>query len=350
MDKLFLVFFVGIFQLPSIAQSNHDPLKVDHTTYTGFYDVGTKPGKSRFMARIYLDDNRLMFSAPGGADSEITGYSGNHRFEGDDGYTVQFKVDENKAKSFILYRPRDTWPTDLYGNRNADLDKFAESRQLALTNKLDTKHFTIRFNVADSENARSIAKSLEANYQKVISKFQVSEMPNVKVSIYSDFENYHMAVLSPGAPNWQKGMAWATDDIRMVSPNVLEGDDREFAQTGAAVHEFVHCVNMQLASGVTFPRWLWEGVAMYVGCCQFYQFDQLDYLKAGKRPSLTSNKNQQRAYELGYFAVEYVESAFGWHTVIDLLKKGGDTKEVLGQSQAQFERGFYDYLQSKYAK
>ena len=96
-------------------------------------------------------------------------------------------------------------------------------------------------------------------------------MPKVRVSIYPTFESYHLAVLTPNAPKWQKGMAWSEDDIRMVSPEVVEENEREFVLTGAAVHEFAHSVHMQLANNVVSPKWLWEGVAMYVGCCQFYQ-------------------------------------------------------------------------------
>lgn len=348
MSKLILSSFFGLFLLSSIAQPHPESMATDFSKYAGFYNVGTKPGKSRFMARIYLDGERLMFSAPGGADSQISGYVGNHRFEGSDGYTIQFKVKTNTVESFTLYRPRRDWSTDLYGTRNSELDKLAESKQLALTEQLTTEHFTLRYTVTDTANAISIATNLEEKFENIISKFQVSEMPKVTVNIYPGFESYHLAVLSPGAPEWQRGMAWAANDIRMVSPEALDGSEREMARTGAAVHEFVHCVNMYLVNNVVFPRWLWEGVAMYVGCCQFYQPDELEYLRAGKRPSLDSNKHPERAYELGYFVVEYIESEFGWQAVMDLIKAGGDTRKVFQKTPSQFEKGFYDYLEIKY--
>jgi len=87
---------------------------------------------------------------------------------------------------------------------------------------------------------------------------------------------------------------------------------------------------------------------MYVGCCQFYQPKELKYLVDGKRPSLNNQRNPERAYDLGYFAVEFVELEYGWEAVIDLIKTGGDTKTVLNQNQSQFEKGFYGYMEKQH--
>ena len=75
---------------------------------------------------------------------------------------------------------------------------------------------------------------------------------------------------------------------------------------------------------------------------------ELEYLKEGKSPSLSSNRNSEMAYELGYYVVEYTESEFGWEKVLELIKSGGDTKTNLNLSTSQFEKGFYRFLEEKY--
>jgi len=259
MPRLILPLIFAVCILPAMAQTGKDSSLVDLKQYTGFYNVGTKPNKSRFMARIYLDQDVLMFCAPGGSDSPFQDYVGNHRFEGKDNYAVQFEVNSGRVKGFILYRPREVWSTDLYGTRNEKLDQYNDSESLSLNNSYETKHFNLLCTDQDSANIRTMADNLELNYSRIVSKFQVMEMPMVHVKVYPTFESYHLAVLTPNAPKWQKGMAWSEEDIRMVSPEAVEVDEKQFVLTGAAVHEFAHCVQMQIANKVISPRWLCYG-------------------------------------------------------------------------------------------
>lgn len=348
-NKLSILLIVSVCFSRAEAQSNGDSIVVNFEAYTGFYNVGTKPGKSRFIARVHIEQGKLMFSAPGGSDSEIKGYVGNHRFEGENKYVVQFEVKNETTVGFILYRPREDWPTDLFGMRNTGLDQYSNSKSLVLDKDLATEHFKLQYTDQDSINVKSIAENLEGNYQRIVSKFGVSDMPIVSVKIYPDFQSYRLAVLNPNAPDWQKGQAWSKEDIRMVSPEVVAEQEREFVLTNAAVHEFVHCLHMYLANRVVAPRWLWEGVAMYAGCCMFFEADELPYLKKGKHPSLNQvNKDPEQAYQLGYYIVEYIDTKFDWSKVLELIKNGGNIKSTLQMNRAKFEEQFYQFIEQKY--
>jgi hypothetical protein len=259
---------------------------------------------------------------------------------------ITFDFKDDKAISFKVARPRDKWPTDLFGERIASLDKYAIDTEERLTNTLTSSHFEVQFSNNDSVVVRDIISSLEAKYDALIQSFELNSTTIISIKIYPDIETYHNAVLTPGAPAWQMGRAWTKREIRMLSPKVAQQISNESQNAGEIVlHEFVHCLHLHLVKSATrVPGWLWEGVAMYKGCCRWAEPKDLDYMKKKKYPSLKQieqDRTYQKKYELGYALIEFIDKTYGWEKVLELMKRNGDIKAVLGMSVKEFERAFY---------
>jgi hypothetical protein len=321
----------------------------DHEKYVGYYNVGVKPGTSFFKARVYLRDAELYIIFDGDSDHKLVAdANGTIRFDGNalSRYLITFDFKDDKAISFKVQRPRDKWPTDLFGERIASLDKYAIDTEETLTNTLTSSHFEVQFSNNDSVVVRDIISSLEAKYDTLLRSFGLNSTTIISIKIYPDIETYHNAVLTPGAPAWQMGRAWTKREIRMLSPKVAQQISNERQNAGEIVlHEFVHCLHLHLVKSATpVPGWLWEGVAMYIGCCRWVELKDLDYMKKKKYPSLKQieqDRTFQKKYDLGYALIEFIDKTYGWEKVLELMKKNGDIKTVLGMSVKEFERAFY---------
>ena len=56
----------------------------------------------------------------------------------------------------------------------------------------------------------------------------------------------------------------------------------------------------------------------------------------------------KKKYQAGPFIVEFIDNVYGWDTIISLMKEDADFQKVLGKSQDEIEKEFYDYLERKY--
>lgn len=346
MMRLVLILPGLILFLPGFSQFVPVP---DQEKYVGYYRVGVKPGAPFFNARIYQRSANLYIIFDGDNDHKlVTDEKGAIRLDGDTlmRYPMTFNFKDNRAISFKVNRPRDTWSNDLYGQRISTLDKLAVDTEETLVNTLNSSHFNVQFTNSDSAVAQNILSSLETKYDALISSFGLTATAVISIKIYPDIETYHNAVLTPGAPAWQMARAWTKTEIRMLSLQVAQKISNESTNAGEIVlHEFVHCLHLHLVKLATrVPGWLWEGVAMYKGCCRWTEPKDLDYMKKKKYPSLKEieqDRTYQKKYELGYSIIEFIDKTYGWEKVLDLMKKNGDIEAVLGMSAKEFERAFY---------
>jgi hypothetical protein len=343
----FIFLSLGLIQIfPAFSQVTGSP---DYEKYVGYYNVGVKPNAPFFKARIYQRDADLYIIFDGDKDHKlIVNANGAIRSETDtlNKYPMTFYFKDDKAVSFKVTRPRDTWPTDLYGQRISSLDKHSVDTEETLVNSFNSLHFNVQFTNRDSAVAENILSSLETKYDALISSFGLNSTAVISIKVYPDLETYHNAVLTPGAPAWQMARAWTHTEIRMLSPGVAQQISKESFNAGEiTLHEFVHCIHLHLVKrGSRVPGWLWEGVAMYKGCCRWTEPKDLDYMKKKKYPSLKQieqDRTYQKNYELGYSIIEFIDKTYGWEKVLELMNKNGDIKGVLGMSVKEFERAFY---------
>jgi hypothetical protein len=55
-------------------------------------------------------------------------------------------------------------------------------------------------------------------------------------------------------------------------------------------------------------------------------------------------------YMIGYVVIEAIKDIWGFDTVINLIKKRGNTQAVLQLDQKEFEARIYEYIYNKYIK
>ena len=361
---LTLLHISGLLMAQDVKQSSGIiPLE----QFVGYYDVGVKPNKPFFKSRWYLRDGKLFTIYDSDIDRELIPFEDGvlsptiflsdedvKVADTDSTYYLVLNFEKGQLASFRVIRPRKIWPTDLYGYRNTQLSELAVDTEASLTLTKRSAHFAFHYSEKDSSVIEEIAVKLESNYADMISKFGRDNFPLTTIRIYPDLPTYHNAVLTPGAPAWQMGRAWDTNEIRMLSTIEAEALTGELMNPGEMVlHEFVHCVHLSsIPDSQNPPGWLWEGLAIYLGCCQWISNPfELDYMQKGKYPSIKQIENDrtfQKKYELGYHFAEFLHKEYGWSKILALVRSNGDIKTSLGLSTKQFEQAFYNYLEAEY--
>ena len=224
---------------------------------------------------------------------------------------------------------------------------------------LVTRHFTFHVSGGvDSATVRNLANTLESNYARITDDLQTTPYDPIKVNIYSAQWRY---IIATG--NW-----FASGHIE--GPAILHFVEQSDSQNGSwkiALHEFTHAVVLKLLIDEaplpfdrtvfdqkyqTFPVWLWEAVSVYEAK-QFREPKSLPYLNSGSYPSLeelSDRSNGGKIYGCGYTIIEYILEKYGKEKLISLIANYGNVQKVLMVSEAEFSKGWYEFVGNKYLK
>lgn len=213
-------------------------------------------------------------------------------------------------------------------------------------------HFKFHLTEFDHANIASIAQHLENNYSRVIADLSASNLPIINIQFYSNQSVLHQTLNFPNSPAWLVGAATARDQIHMMSPTAPNLNRAFDEMLAILVHEFTHCVTLNMvSSSANFPRWLWEGVALYEAG-QFVHPNRIAYLVNGNPPTLAGlNANWQtntQIYDVGYLLVEYIVEMWGKPQLANWIRAFGNIQAVLGISVTAFESGWYAFVRAKY--
>lgn len=367
MKHIFFIPLVSLLLSPSLHAQSERPFKLE--SLVGYYNVGVKPNKPFFKSRWYMRDGELYAIFDSDIDRRVKIFEDGEltsnvflneenipEIRNDTTYYLILNFEEgvDKLSGFKILRPRSEWPTDLYAYRDTKLDAKAVDTEASLTEELVTENFSIQYSSLEKTLVNNISQILEKHYHDLLSDFRLSELRRTVVRIYPEKEVYNNAVLTPNAPLWQMGRVWDKNEIRMLSPitaQQLLGEDLDVNEL--VLHEFVHALHLNLLKdGVNAPGWLWEGLALYKGCCQWVTnpFD-LEYMKKGKYPSLKKierDRTYELKYDLGFYLIEYLHKAYGWDRILELIHHNGNIESTLGVSEKSFETSFYQYLEAEY--
>ena len=191
-----------------------------------------------------------------------------------------------------------------------------------------------------------VSMALAENRQRIVGDLQVSQMPQVTVKIWSDYNHFlddmenDIGIRYAGATGYIYG---PTESRLYYNKQVAV----------AAVHEFAHLVSMQVNPTIpNNPRWLWEAVALYENS-EFIHPNNLPYMVSGDYPTLAElntdyNSSNHNIYQVGYVLLEYIVASWGMDTVIELIQNNGNLSESLGMTNTEFESGWYQFVESKY--
>lgn len=223
--------------------------------------------------------------------------------------------------------------------------------------ELKTKNFTFLFSSRiDSLSIVALSKALEGSYTRVSANLGTKPADHIEVNIYAQRWRYAKATGHWGA----SGSVEGTSKLHFMENAWLECDISKIA-----VHEFVHAVFLKLLLDSeeqplnpekfdekfsTYPVWLWEAVSAYEAD-QFYDPNTLAYFEDGRYPQLSElnvRTKGQKIYTCGYTLIEYILSKYGRSKLIELIKSYGDLKTVLGVSEKQFSKDWYEFIDHKY--
>ncbi|MEM9300255.1 MAG: hypothetical protein AAGA64_17990 [Bacteroidota bacterium] len=353
----------NLFLQAQTNQSEQIPLE----QFVGYYDVGVKPNKPFFKSRWYLRDDQLYTIYDSDQDNLFEPFE-NGKLKShivlkeadlpmnrdDTTYYLVLNFQNQKLQSFKVIRPRNEWPTDLYGYRNEKLSELAVDTEKELTKIKESTHFRMRYGVQDNDIVPGIIQTLESRYSDLIQDFKMDSLPLTVINIYPDLKTYHNAVLTPGAPSWQMGRVWDKNDIRMLSPlTAKEITGEEMNINEIVLHEFVHSLHLNLIKeGTRVPGWFWEGLALYKGCCQWIETPfVLDYMKSKKYPSwskIEKDRSGEIKYDLGFYIIEFIDKKYGWNKILELIQTNANLKLTLELNESQFEKQLYKYLEAEY--
>jgi hypothetical protein len=198
-------------------------------------------------------------------------------------------------------------------------------------------------------------EALDSNYLRVLSDLNVEAVPQVTIKIWQDYESFlDVLQIANGGRRMRGPTGYLVSDAEI---RIMTSSDKEDSSIDL-VHEFVHVVSKRVKSDFSNnPRWLWEGVALYVagdsrkhpttiGCMTSREFPSIEELNVGVAGSLRNR--DCNIYAVGYFLIEYIESTWGMQSVISLVRSNGDIRNTLGTSLEEFESGWHDYLTDTY--
>ena len=332
--------------------------------FIGYYNVGVKPNEPFFKSRSYLKDGELYTIYDSDIDRKFEPYSNGKLSynvvyheddlpdisESDTTYYVVLTFKNEKLEEFKVIRPRKEWQTDLYGYRIHDLNELAINTEEQMTEELIIDNFRFIYSKMDELFVKNFSTKIQSLHNELLTDFKSEPIPVTTYKLYPNLASYHNGVLTPNAPDWQKGRVWTENEIKLVSPTYLETELNEPIKDDLLIHEYVHIIHWNKVGDPRYiPKWLWEGVALYKGCCAWEDIDRLEFVKKEKFPSLKEiNWNGEFQYQLGYYLVEFIDTKWGWEMVIELMAKNGNIKEALGLSEKAFEKEFYNHLKKDY--
>ncbi|WP_275829358.1 hypothetical protein [Roseisolibacter sp. H3M3-2] len=235
---------------------------------------------------------------------------------------------------------------------------------------LATAHFAIDAHGLDPARAAALGAYLEAHRARVLADLDVRAMPAVRVVVQShaDFTRDWGARVGAAGLRFQPKGLTAGGAVYVYGPWAAGSDAGELHRV--VLHEFAHLAaartvaeHLARAGGDTaahraaaeasatgqHARWLSESVALHAAG-QATDVNTLGYMLRGKYPTLAEldDPTSGRVYEVGYRVAEFVVATWGRERLVALLRADGDVSRVLGLTDAEFSRRWYDWVEDRY--
>ncbi|MEJ7644850.1 MAG: hypothetical protein WKF87_09660 [Chryseolinea sp.] len=215
--------------------------------------------------------------------------------------------------------------------------------ELSLPAKEHSEHFTFHYDDGlTPDQVLPIIIAVEENYSPIVGHFGTSELPKIKIAIWSDRAEFDRAMNNkyPFATGYLNGR----EELRLFYV------EKEVPRT--AVHEFVHAVTMFVSNDfANNPRWLWEAIAQYESG-SFVNPNTLPYMVAGNYPTMNELSNeqgsQQRIYPLGYTIGEFIVGKWGYEGLRTLVENHGDMSKSLEITEAEFDQQWQKFVEEVY--
>ncbi len=333
MKRLFLIVVAAL--LTSAVHSQSD--NINFSRYAGRYEA------NGFVIQIVARGHELLLAVPG-APLQPLSLVERHTFRSETFGDERFVFGEENSKIVSM--------TSRGAAHSMDFKKVSDTPDdfnlgdSGLSLRHFTPHFIFIYSPTDVNTIEKIAFILEQSYDRILRDFRLSAIPITTVRIYPTAESFHQGINFPQAPSNILATAFGKDDFRMLSPNMTATDSVELFRH--VIHEFTHCVHLNISYSPNNPRWLWEGVAMFESGW-FADPNSIDVIKNKTNPAFSALTNGLE-YELGYVIVEAIKEIWGFDAIVELIKNRGDVRAVLKIDQQEFESRIYGRVYRKYIR
>lgn len=225
----------------------------------------------------------------------------------------------------------------------------------------ESEHFKVHMSENDADILWPYLEPLlEEAWDTLSAKYGFEPEAPVLIEIFENSEDF--AVRSVGLPDIGPlvGICFGKV-ITLISPDTLTANWQEIVW-----HEFMHVITLQMTEN-RMPRWLSEGISVWEeseGRPYWGRRQGLDLVRAVEdnklfpvanlNSSFTGAQNNADlgfAYFQSYLVVDYITDAFGFETLVELVKQYGQIKEedaifvdVFDQSLDIFNDGFIDWI------
>lgn len=230
---------------------------------------------------------------------------------------------------------------------------------------LKTDHFVISYHGIFTDDALTVANTLEESYARIRVDLNDADHESIRVFIHATQEDFNKAtgLLYSQATGTSRGpnefhILWTNwfNSIFPIAPEKI------------AVHEFTHCVQLNIlimqAKGKIemsatenfekyfeekfaqeYPQWFWEALSDYeAGIVNSLS------VKYGmwNNPTLKNLNESNQIYHVGYTIIEYIIKRWGGEKIPILISSYVDIENSLGVGESEFEKGWIDFVNQKY--
>lgn len=215
-------------------------------------------------------------------------------------------------------------------------------------------HFNVFCIPLDHEVAEEMISEGERYLSQLAIDFGQAYNDMIDLKIYPDLAAFHGAIGWPDAPHWVIGRCWHRN-IQTVSPRA-PGPIHTYMgvmriQRARLVEVYLHGIYTDFA---TVPRWLRQGVSLYVAGVYDPAYVQESIRRRDIFPTLaeleSTEKNTAGFDELnGFFVscswVRFIHTQWGWPAIVQLLQNYEQFEVVLGLNKQVFGHRWAEWVQ-----
>lgn len=210
------------------------------------------------------------------------------------------------------------------------------------SNLPESTHFRYTYDSLAASDFEEIKTALENNFDSICNRYQVKDIPKMRVVIWSNVNEYNRS--HNYQYNGSAGYVVSRDEIRILFIGKQTASN--------AVHEFAHAITLHVSNSFgNNPRWLWEAIAVYEAG-QFIDPKTLAYMVNKQFPSLQSLSGDVNSttqiYDVGYTLADFIIKTWGYPRLVELIKSHGDLNSTLNIREAAFEARWHQYLEHEY--
>lgn len=228
-----------------------------------------------------------------------------------------------------------------------------------------TDHFVITYRGIFATEAQDMAATLEEHYDRIRQELGDPKHDTIQVYVYGSQDDFNEGTgLTHGHANGTSRGPNAFHVLWTTWFNSILPDD----PLKTAIHEFTHCVQLNILIAKAqqdmtypnaaafnkafeekfarqYPQWFWESLSDYQAGIR--NKISINYGMRHK-PTLAQLNDGNQVYQVGVTIIDYIVHMWGKDKLPVLITSYGNIPHTLKVSEADFERGWREYVDMTY--